>query len=105
AMFLLSLNAGFGNTDLSSLPVSAVNLKTGMVEFDRPKTGVDRRCPLWPETIEDLKKAIESRDATSELLFLTPGGKPMLRENYNEDGTLISNTDAIGVMFGKLLKE
>lgn len=104
-MFLLSLNAGFGNNDVSSLPVSAIQLKKRLLEFDRPKTGVDRRCVLWPETIKSLRQVLAARNGSeSPLLFLTPKGHPFVRENYNDNGTLKSNTDAVGVNFGKLLR-
>jgi integrase len=61
-MILLAINAAFGNHDCGSLPTSALDLKTGWVRFPRPKTEVDRRCPLWPETIEALK-ACPAKDA------------------------------------------
>jgi hypothetical protein len=50
AMVLLGLNCGFGNTDVASLPQSALDTKNGWVTFHRPKTAIERRCPLWPET-------------------------------------------------------
>jgi hypothetical protein len=49
AMFLLAINAGFGNSDCGTLPRSAVDLKTAWIDYPRPKTAVPRRCPLWPE--------------------------------------------------------
>src|SRR6185312_2344346 len=45
AMVLLGLNAGFGNTDVASLPLKALDLAGGWVCYPRPKTGVARRCP------------------------------------------------------------
>lgn len=61
AMMLLALNAGFGNNDCSMLPITAVNLETGWISFPRPKTGVDRRCPLWPETVAALEEVLIRR--------------------------------------------
>lgn len=55
AMVLLGINCGFGNTDCATLPLAAVNLDEGWIDFPRPKTEVDRLCPLWPETIAALK--------------------------------------------------
>ena len=52
AMILLGLNAGFGNNDVATLPLSALDLDAGWVNFPRPKTGIARRCPLWPETVD-----------------------------------------------------
>jgi len=51
AMVLLGLNAGFGNHDIATLPLSALDLDGGWVDFPRPKTGIARRCPLWLETV------------------------------------------------------
>lgn len=89
AMVLLALNCGFGNTDIASLPKSAVNLSTGWVDFPRPKTGVERRCPLWPETALAVRDAIEQRptpkdEADADLLFLTRFGRRWVRPNNNE---------------------
>src|SRR5437879_439815 len=50
AMILLGINCGFGQTDISRLPTTALELESGWVNVPRPKTAVDRRCPLWPET-------------------------------------------------------
>jgi hypothetical protein len=46
AMILLGVNAGFGNHDVATLPLSAVDLVRGWLDFPRPKTGIPRRCPL-----------------------------------------------------------
>jgi hypothetical protein len=46
AMILLGVNCGYGNTDCGLLPLSAVDLDGGGIDFPRPKTGVARRCPL-----------------------------------------------------------
>jgi hypothetical protein len=45
-MMLLGLNAGFGNNDCAALPISALDLDAGSVDFPRPKTGIARRAPL-----------------------------------------------------------
>ena len=54
AMILLGINCAFGNTDVATLPRSRVNLERGWHDFERVKTAVDRRCPLWPETLRAL---------------------------------------------------
>ena len=64
AMTLLGLNCAFGNNDVASLPLSAVDLDSKMIDFPRPKTGIGRHCPLWPETAAALRTVIESRPAT-----------------------------------------
>ena len=103
AMVLLGINAGFGQTDLAQMPISAVNLESGWVDYPRPKTGIGRRCPLWRETVEALREAMEHRpqpnEANEDVLFLTHHGKRWVRLNR-------SNTpnDEIGKQFARLLK-
>jgi integrase len=61
AMILLGINSGFGNTDCGTLPLTAVDLDKGIVDFARPKTGIPRRCLLWPETIAALRESLAHR--------------------------------------------
>jgi integrase len=80
AMILLGINAGFGGSDCGALPTSAIDLKGGWVTFPRPKTGIDRRCPLWPETVKALEAAIAERpepknEADADLAFITKHGR------------------------------
>jgi len=75
AMVLVGANSGMGNHDVGLLPLSAVNLETGWVNFPRHKTGMPRRFPLWPETVtairESLAKRPEPRPGNEQYLFLT----------------------------------
>jgi integrase len=57
AMILLGVNCGFGNTDCASLTFTGTDLTGGWIDFPRPKTGVARRCALWPETVEAIRAA------------------------------------------------
>ncbi len=50
AMLLLGINCGYGNNDCGTLRVSSIEFEKGVIDFPRPKTGIPRRCPLWPET-------------------------------------------------------
>jgi hypothetical protein len=34
-----------------------------MIDFPRPKIGVARRCPLWPETVAAAKESLAERPA------------------------------------------
>jgi integrase len=61
AMVLLGINCGFGNNDCATLTQSAVDLDGGWINHPRPKTGAERRCPLWPETLQSLREAIAAR--------------------------------------------
>lgn len=85
AMILLGINCGFGNTDCATLRKALVDLEGGWIDCPRPKTGVKRRCPLWPETVTALREAIGSRpepkdEADAGLLFITKFGKPWGKE-------------------------
>jgi integrase len=80
AMILLGVNCGYGNADCGRLPFSAIDLEGGWATFHRVKTEVDRRCPLWPETIEALNSAIAMRPQPNdpndaECVFITPRGR------------------------------
>jgi integrase len=85
AMILLAINAGFGNNDCGTLPISAVDTRKGWINYPRPKTAIERRCPLWPETIEALRAVIEDRPkakkpAHKNLVFITKYGDSWAKE-------------------------
>ncbi len=108
AMILLGINAGFGQTDLASMPESAVDFATGYVVYPRPKNEVMRRVPLWPETLEALKVAFESRPkakdpADASLAFITKHGAAWVRFDSQDSGSVL--IDSVGLQFGKLLRE
>ena len=113
AMILLGINGGLGNTDCARLPVKAVDLDRAVIEFDRPKTGVERTTPLWPETVSALREALAERprpaDSEAEkLVFLTIFGQPWVRQNVHraQDNSIqkVVPMDAITHEFDKLLK-
>jgi integrase len=79
AMILLGINAGFGNGDCANLPLTALDLDCGWANYPRPKTGIDRRCPLWPETVEALRGVLAKRHTPKNedhagLVFITKYG-------------------------------
>ena len=100
AMILLGINCGFGPADCGNLPISALNLKTGWVDYPRPKTGVARRCPLWPETVEALKDSMAKLpkpkdDADKGMVFLTKYGQRWAKD---------SSDNPISKEFAKIIK-
>jgi integrase len=66
AMTLLGINAGLGNQDVALLRKKNLDLKTGWLDFPRPKTGIPRRVPLWPETIAALRRVLKLRKKRKE---------------------------------------
>src|SRR5262249_20825826 len=81
AMVLLGINCGFGNHDCATLSLASVELEKEWVNFPRPKTGIARRCALWPETVEALRAVIGARltpkgYAEVGLVFLNSRGSP-----------------------------
>jgi integrase len=79
AMLLLGINCGMGNSDCGNVPLTAVDLQSGWINYPRPKTGIARRCALWPETVEAIREALAKRPEPKEerfarLVFLTQRG-------------------------------
>ena len=104
AVVLLGINCGFGNHDCATLPRSALDLGAGWIDFPRPKTGVGRRCPLWPETVAAIREALAARPeakdkADADLVFLMPTGRRWVRVTEK------SRTDNISVHFANLMQE
>jgi integrase len=92
AMILLGINCGFGNHDCGTLPISALDLKGGWINYPRPKTAIERRCPLWPETVAALQDAIDRRPEPHDpenagLAFITKYGEPWAKETTDNPVT------------------
>lgn len=113
-MILLGVNCGFGQTDISGLPVSAIDFRGGWIDFGREKTGVPRKCPVWGETAAALRDAIAMRPEPSgpehaELAFLTPTGIPVVRnwlstKEEKAKAGLTTRTDTVARAFTRLVK-
>jgi hypothetical protein len=87
---------GFGNTDLATLPRSAVDLEAGWIDYARTKTGIDRRVPLCPEQVQAVRAvyALKRKPAAGceGLVFVTPAGNPYI----------VGTKDQIGMAFNRL---
>ena len=86
AMLLLAFNCGLGNTDLGELPIRAVDLEKGILDFPRSKTATERIVPLWRDTSEAIEEVLKHRadprdEADARLLFI----RPRKRDNYVGD--------------------
>jgi len=111
-MILLGINGGFGNVDCARLPASAIDWDVGIVSFDRPKTGVERVVPLWPETVEALRVAADQRPQLAgkgaiDFFFVTERGQPLARDFVHRDGSgqiaKVVKGDCVGKRFEALL--
>jgi integrase len=101
AMILLAINAGLGNADCGRLPLSCVDMDSGWINYYREKTGVPRRCPLWPETIEALKEAISLRltpadPSLTDRVFITSTGGSWYKD---------TNDNPVSKEMAKILKK
>ena len=110
-MTLLAANCGFGNTDVASLPLKALDLKGGWVSYPRPKTAIQRRCPLWPETVAAVQEAIDQRPPPkvapdAGLVFITKyghrWGKAEIDKSDEGTDVKVHIDDAVGKEFRKL---
>ena len=100
AKILLGVNCGYGNTDVASLRISALDLATSWVDYPRPKTGIPRRRPLWPETVTALRDHLATRPrpqdpAHNDPVFIGRRGKTMLGKHDHW---------RVAADFGKLLR-
>jgi integrase len=101
-MILLGINAGLGNTDVACLEKRHLDLDRAWLDFPRPKTGIERRAALWPETVQALKDALAVRPdpkdpAHAERVFLTHRGAPWIKNALEDQGR-----DEEGAIKGKI---
>jgi integrase len=85
AIILLGINCAYGNADCGRLQLKAVDLEKGIIDYARPKTGIDRRCCLWPETIEAMRESLAKRpdpkgQEDAGLFFVTRCGDSWAKE-------------------------
>jgi integrase len=84
-MILLGVNCGLGNSDVARMTIKTLDLAGGWINYPRPKTGVARRCALWPETVASLREWLAVRPSptdptNAQLVFLTSYRLPWYRE-------------------------
>lgn len=104
AMILLGVNCGYGNADCGTLPLAGLDLDRGWVHYHRPKTGIDRRCPLWPETVAALRDVLARRpepkdEADAGLAFITKYGYGWFKGDTNNplSAEMRKLLDALGI--------
>lgn len=102
AMIHLAINAALGNNDCAKLEFRHLDFDSAWLSFPRPKTGIPRRCPLWPETIAALQAWLKKRkpptdSAHDQLVFITKYRGPWSVET--------STRNPLSAEFRKLLKD
>ena len=108
-MILLAVNCGFGQTDVANLPLMSIDFKGGWADFPGRKLGIMRHCPLWPETVQSLRDAIDNHrpepndPADSQIVFITKYRKKWLRVREREGKEAVV-VDSVQLEFQKLLK-
>jgi integrase len=113
AMILLGINCGLGNTDIAKLTKDAIDFDRGWLDFPRPKTGVKRKCPLWPETTSAIQLAVQQQAqrgaiaaGVQHLVFITRKGHPFVRSEERVEGSgrpVVTEHDAIATSFKRLM--
>jgi len=84
AMLWLAINGGMGNSDVARLEFRHV--KDGWIHYPRPKTGIARRFPMWPETARAVQLAIDDRkqpldESHANIVFLTHTRRVWFRDD------------------------
>ncbi|HMC65765.1 MAG TPA: tyrosine-type recombinase/integrase [Gemmataceae bacterium] len=84
SMVLLGINGGLNNMDVATLPLSALDLNRGIIDFPRAKTGTERRIPLWVESVQAIREWLAIRPepknpGDAHLVFLTKQRRPWYR--------------------------
>jgi len=105
ALILLACNGGLGQSDLSAMDLDVLDLEGGVLDYPRVKTGIQRRIPMWQETIDAIREWLPMRPvakdrADENAVFLTPCGQRWVKTNKTG-----SPADALGPEFAKLLRE
>jgi integrase len=109
AMILLGLNAAYGQTDCSGLQRTTLAARPGWIDAPRQKTGVARRCPLWPETIAALEEVRRVRPepkdpADANCVFITYKGYRWVKFTDHGDKKRGTRNDSAGQAFKALAK-
>jgi integrase len=79
---LLGLNCGFTSSEIGSLARFELFLDDPQpfVHRKRPKTGVEARWKLWPETVAAIRQNLAERNP-QQLAFLSIAGNPLVEVN------------------------
>ena len=102
AWILLAMNCGLGNSDLSNLQKRHIDGE--WLNYPQPKTGIERRCPLWVETRKAIEEALEVRPQPADpetdggCVFLSKRGRRLVTF------TKKAKVDRVAFQFAELAK-
>jgi integrase len=78
AMAILGLYAGYGNTDCGLLRTNHIDPKSGFIKFERPKTGIPRKCWLPPRAMKYITDIMPNKPG---LVFKTRRGNAWAKDS------------------------
>lgn len=96
AWILLGINCAFIQRDISDLVQSAVDLEAGIIDFPKRKTAIERRVPLWKQTLEALRY-VDTTSNSDDRFFHTTTGQVLVVDLSND-----SRSDAVHGAFERL---
>jgi hypothetical protein len=110
AMLYLGINCSYGSLDCARLTRAMIAAEPGWLDSPCIKTGADRRCPLWPETIAALDNALAVRPEPKQyededLVFLTVQGNPWVRETDRGTDKAVSQVDTVAANFARVAEK
>ena len=107
AMIWLALNASCNNADCANLTKKAVDFKAGVLRWKRWKVRAKkyakvRTIPLWPETLEALRKVSSSRPEPKDakdanLFFLTRSKKQWSQWSLSQEVGKLKKPDKLDI--------
>jgi integrase len=88
AMILLGANCGLGNSDIGQMRMAHLDLTKRVLIYPRPKTHVQRKAYLWPESVKEIRAWLKVRPEPKEgvdnsLVFLTVFGNSWHTDSYD----------------------
>ena len=95
-MDFVVINCAFIQRDISALVQSAVDIEAGIIDFPKRKTAIERRVPLWKQTLDALRY-VDTTSNANDRFFHTTTGQVLVVDHSND-----SRSDAVHGAFERL---